>query len=75
MNFRYNLVRQTDGGEEEKQFKTLKEISEELNVELHLIRKINNLTENYIKSERPHKCHRELFDKVKIYNIKKEYKI
>ena len=75
MNFKYRLVKTTDCETFEKEYKTLKEISEDLNVEIHMIRKINKLSENLIKSERPHKCHQELFDKVKIYNIKKDYKI
>ena len=75
MNFKYRLVKLTTEGQTEKKYKTLKEISDELNVEIHIIRKINKLSENQIKSERPHKCHKELFDKIKIYNIKKEYKI
>lgn len=75
MNFKYKLVKTTEEGESVKEYKTLKEISDELNVEIHMIRKINKLSENQIKSERPHKCHRELLDKIKIYNIKKDYKI
>lgn len=75
MNFKYKLEKQTDNGVVEKEYKTLKEISNDLNVEIHMIRKINKLSENQIKSERPHKCHKELLDKIKIYNIKKDYKI
>ena len=75
MNNKYKLLKFTDEGTIEKEYKTLKEIADELNVEIHMIRKINKLSENLIKSERPHKCHRELLEKIKIYNIKKDYKI
>lgn len=75
MNFKYKLVKTTENGETEKEYKTLKEISTDLNVEIYLIRKINKITENLVKNERPHNCHKELFDKVKIYNIKKDYKL
>lgn len=75
MNLKYKLVKITESENIEKEYKTLKEIAEDLNVEIHMVRKINKLSENRIKSERPHKCHQELFDKIKIYNIKKDYKI
>ena len=75
MNYKYKLEKISENGVVEKEYKTLKEIATDLNVEIHMIRKINKLTENQITSERPHKCHKELFDKIKIYNIKKDYKI
>ena len=76
MNYKYRLVKiSEDGQSTEKEYKTLKEISDELNVEIHMIRKINKLSENLIKSERPHNCHKELIEKLKIYNIKKDYKL
>ena len=75
MNFKYKLVKTLDDGETVKEYKTLKEIADELNVEIHMIRKINKLSENLITSERPHKCHKDLLEKIKIYNIKKDYKI
>ena len=53
----------------------LKEISDELNVEIHIIRKINKLTEGRVDSIKPHNSHKELYDKLKIYNIKKTYNI
>ena len=47
MNNKFRLIKQTEIGEVEKEYKTLKEISDELNVEIHIIRKINKLTEGY----------------------------
>jgi len=75
MNYKYLLVKTVEGQIVEKEYKTLKEIANDLNVELHIIRKINNLSENAITNERPHRCHKELYEKIKIYNIKKEYNI
>ena len=75
MNNKYLLVKTTETGVEEKQYKTLKDIAEDLKVEIHMIRKINKLSENTITSKRPHHCHRELLDRIKIYNIKKDYNI
>ena len=75
MQFKYKLVKSNDDETIEKEYKTLKEIAEDINVEIHLIRKINQLTENRTTSFRPHNVHKELFDKVKIYNLKKDYKI
>jgi hypothetical protein len=75
MNNKFRLIKQTDNGEVEKEYKTLKEISDELNVEIHIIRKINKLTEGRVDSIKPHNSHEELYEKLKIYNIKKAYNI
>ena len=75
MNNKFRLTKQTENGEVEKEYKTLKEISDELNVEIHIIRKINKLTEGRVDSIKPHNSHKELYDKLKIYNIKKTYNI
>jgi hypothetical protein len=75
MNNKFRLIKKTDTGEVEKEYKTLKEISDDLNVEIHIIRKINKLTEGRIDSIKPHNSHKELYEKLKIYNIKKTYNI
>jgi hypothetical protein len=75
MNNKFRLIKKTDTGEVEKEYKTLKEISDDLNVEIHIIRKINRLTEGRIDSIKPHNSHKELYEKLKIYNIKKTYNI
>jgi hypothetical protein len=69
MNNKFRLIKQTDNGEVEKEYKTLKEISDDLNVEIHIIRKINKLTEGRIDSIKPHNSHKILYEKLKIYNI------
>ncbi len=75
MSNKFRLIKKTDNGEVEKEYKTLKEISDDLNVEIHIIRKINKLTEGRIDSIKPHNSHKELYEKLKIYNIKKTYNI
>ncbi len=70
MNNKFRLIKQTDNGSVEVEYKTLKEISDDLNVEIHIIRKINKLTEGRIDSIKPHNSHKELYEKLKIYNIK-----
>ena len=75
MNNKFRLIKQTENGAVEKEYKTLKEISDELNVKIHIIRKINKLTEGRVDSIKPHNSHKELYDKLKIYNIKKTYNI
>ncbi len=75
MSNKFRLIKKTDNGEVEKEYKTLKEISDNLNVEIHIIRKINKLTEGRIDSIKPHNSHKELYEKLKIYNIKKTYNI
>ena len=75
MNNKYKLVKITETGEIEKEYKTLNEIANETNIEIHIIRKINKMTENIVDSKRPHHCHKDLYDKIKIYNIKKTYNV
>ena len=75
MNNKFRLIKQIENGEVEKEYKTLKEISDELNIEIQIIRKINKLTEGRIDSIKPHNSHKELYEKLKIYNIKKTYNI
>ena len=73
MNNKFRLIKSIETGEVEKEYKTLKEISDELNVEIHIIRIIIKLTEGRIDSIKPQNSHKELYDKLKIYNIKKTY--
>ena len=74
MNNKFRLIKQIEnGGEVQTDYKTLKEISDDLNVEIHIIRKINKLTENRQISIKPHNSHKDLYDKLKIYNIKKTF--
>lgn len=75
MNNKFRLIKQIENGEVQTDYKTLKEISDDLNVEIHIIRKINKLTEGRVNSIKPHNSHKELYDKLKIYNIKKTYNI
>jgi hypothetical protein len=75
MNNKYKVVITKDGVKTEKEYKTLKEISDELNIELHLIRKIYKLSENMILNKRAHFCNKDLYERAKIFNIKKDYKI
>ena len=74
MNYKYKIVKTQDGKEKIKEYKTLKEIAKDLDIEIHLVRKNNKLTEGLIKSVKPHHIHREFYDTVKIYNIKKQMK-
>lgn len=74
MNPKYMLVAVQDGVETRKEYKTLKDISTELGIEVHLIRKINDLTEQRLENIKAHKRHKELYDNYKIYDIKREIK-
>jgi len=74
MNPKYLLVYTKDNAEVKTEFKTLKEISELLDVEIHLIRKINDITEKRLKNVKPHKRHADIYTTYKIYDIKKEFK-
>ena len=75
MNNKFKLIIATENIEREKEFKTLKEISKDLNVEIHLIRKVNKLTENRANNIKPHNIYKDLYERVKIYNIKKEFNL
>lgn len=75
MNNKYILTIQSDNGEIKREYKTLTDISNDLNVEIHIIRKINKLTENMVANIKPHTTHKELYEKIKIYNIKKTFNI
>jgi len=75
MNNKFRLIKQTDNEEIEIEYKTLKDISIDTGVEIHIIRKINKLTEGRIDSIKPHNSHKELYEKLKIYNFKKTYNI
>jgi len=75
MNNKFRLIKQTDNGAVEIEYKTLKDISIDTCVEIHIIRKINKLTEGRIDSIKPHNSHKELYEKLKIYYLKKTYNI
>ena len=71
---KYRVV-QTDGDNSlVKEYKTLKEVAQDLDIDLHLVRKNNKITEGRIESKRPHHIYRDFFNKTKIQNIKKEVK-
>lgn len=74
MNYKYKLVQRRGDIEITKEYKTLKEISDALDVEIHLIRKINQLTENRVVNLKPHHIHKDIYENIKIYNIKKALK-
>ena len=76
MNLRYKLEMTNDKEQTIiKDYKSLKDISKELNVEIHLIRKINQLTEERCENIKPHHINKELYKKIKIYTLKKQYSI
>ena len=52
----------------------LKDVAKDLEIEIHLVRKNNKITEGRTESKRPHHIYRDFFDNTKIYNIKKEVK-
>ena len=67
---KYRLVNLEN--QKEKQYVNLKQISEELQVPIYIIRSINHITENRVnKKIRPHYNYKDLYNKIKIYNIVK----
>jgi hypothetical protein len=74
MNNKYLLIQTTNGEEKKQEYKTLIEIANDLNVDLHIIRKINHITEGRADHVRPHHGHKNIYETIKIYNIKKQIK-
>lgn len=74
MNNKYLLIQTTNGEEKKQEYKTLIEIANDLNVDLHIIRKVNNITEGRADHVRPHHTHKTIYETIKIYNIKKQIK-
>jgi len=74
MTNKYRLIKIQNDEEIVKEYKTLKEISNALNIEIHIIRKINHLTEKRIENIKPHYINKEIYESMKIYNIVKEIK-
>ena len=71
---KYKLI-QTNGEEVlEKEYKTLKEIAEDLGIGINLVIKNNKISEGRVENKRAHHCHRDFFNNNKIYNIKKTVK-
>jgi secreted PhoX family phosphatase len=72
MNSRYKMIQTNETGEEfTKEYKTLKDIADDLEMEIHLICKINQLTEGRRESVRAHHTNRDMINNIKIHNIKK----
>jgi hypothetical protein len=74
MNNKYLLIQTTNGDEKKKEYKTLIEIANDLNVDLHIIRKINHITEGRAEHVRPHHNHKNIYETIKIHDIKKQIK-
>jgi len=69
---KYKLVQTVGDVVTTKEYKTLKEISEALDVEIHLVRKNNKITEGRFDNKRAHFTNRDFFTNYKIHNIKKQ---
>lgn len=72
MPVKYLLKKTLENGDiEEKEYKTLKDISNELGIEQHITRKIYYMTEGITNSQKPHHSNRDLYNKLKISSIKR----
>lgn len=74
MSNKYRVVQKNGDNTITKDYKTLKDVAQDLDIEIHLVRKNNKITEGRVESKRPHHIYRDFFDNTKIYNIKKEVK-
>lgn len=74
MTNKYRLVKIQNNEEITKEYRTLKEISDGLGIEIHIIRKINHITEGRISHIKPHYIYKDIYETTKIYNITKEIK-
>ena len=74
MTNKYRLVKIQNDETIIKEYRTLKDISVALGIEIHIIRKINHITELRIDNIKPHYIHKEIYESMKIYNIVREIK-
>ncbi len=72
MNLKFTLkVLNTDGSiKREKDYKTLREIAKDLNIEYHQIREINRITENKIDKKFLHPTLKDLSKQIEIHDKK-----
>lgn len=75
MNFKYELTITTDADVIVKQYKTLQQIADEYDIPIHLIRKIVLLTEGRQENHKAHYRNRDIFDKMKIKELKRNLNI
>ena len=59
----------------EKEYKSFKEIQADLNIDYHVVREINKITDGAIVKKFTHATITELFEKLKIYKLKTKYNI
>jgi hypothetical protein len=59
----------------EKEYKSFREIQADLNIDYHVIREINKITDGDIIKKFTHNTITELYEKLKIYKIKMKYNI
>lgn len=71
-NPKFNVVWLNDNGEEKqtKQYKSFKEISEDLHLEYHLIRELNKISDGTVQRKFLHPNLKYLSTKLKIESIK-----
>jgi hypothetical protein len=74
-NFKFVVAIETEKGKTETNFKSFRDISESLNIDYHIARELNRMTENKVMKKFTHDNMKELFTKIKIYTIKPNIKI
>ncbi len=74
MEFKYKLVITKDGVETTKEYKKLTDIADEMEIPIHIIRKIVLVSEGRQTNHKAHFRNRDIFESVKITEIKRTIK-
>lgn len=74
MEFKYKLIISKDGIETTKEYKKLTDIADEYDIPIHIIRKIVLLSEGRQSNHRAHHRNRDVFESMKITEIKRSIK-
>lgn len=74
MEFKYKLTITKDGIETTKDYKKLTEIADEYDIPIHIIRKVVLLSEGRQDNHKAHHRNRDIFESMKITEIKRKIK-
>jgi hypothetical protein len=76
MQHKYLVIFTTDENKDvELKFKTFKEMQEQFKLDLHTLQNINGVCEGRIKKKFIHHKNKDIYNRIKIYNIKPNFNI
>jgi hypothetical protein len=76
MQHKYLVIFTTDENKDvELKFKTFKEMQEQFKLDLHTLQNINGVCEGRIQKKFIHHKNKDIYNRIKIYNIKPNFNI